>query len=163
METNLNSQKTFSYTHKRCSSFMQARSSIYCSQQLAPLPHDQPSQSTPNMHKTFKIYPNVILPSTLMPSASSSVLNQHLFTACSMPRQSHTPLLDNFNIISWAVQIIRLLTLQFCPFLSLLGSNIWSVPVLSLSSIRVLPMWQTAFWTHTKYRRKLACMEHKYR
>ena len=116
---------------------MKPEGSLPHSQVPATCSYPEPDQSSPcPLSHLLKILLNIILPS--MPGSSkwslslkfphqNPVYTSALPHTCYMPRPSHCPRFDHPSNIEWGVQIIKLLTVHFSPFLctlSILGPNI---------------------------------------
>ena len=86
-------------------------------------PHPEPARCSPYPN-FLKIHLNIILPSTpgsskwtlsLMFLHQNSVRTSPLPHTCYMPLSSHSSRFKHPNIIWWAVQIIKLVLMYFCP------------------------------------------------
>ena len=75
--------------------------------------------------------------------------------SCCMPLPSHSSRFYQPNNVGWALQIIKLLTLQFSP-LPCYPQTLSSTPYFQTQSACVSPsMWATKFHTHSKKQAKL--------
>jgi hypothetical protein len=91
-------------------------------------PETVESSSHPHRHCFFKIYFNIVLPSTprslklslLFRFSNQSVICfSHLPYACCMSHPSNPPSFQHVNYISWKVKIMKLPIVQFSYLLSL--------------------------------------------